>query len=285
MMLFQEHISLFVDDLKALGRSKATITGYTQDLTFFEKWLQQQFNCQVFTEDIVLDDVEKFQLMLREERQYKPSSMKRMHIAQKKFFELAWKKKWCTVDLASEIKPVRIPQQERDYLTEREVMEFVGKMKHKLGKVVVITLFYSGLRIAEALALDVEDVDMEKKKIYVRSGKGNKSRTIPMSDKLYDILEDYCQWRVESNAFFATEKTGRLSKVRVQALVRETRRALGWKRTITPHSFRHSFASRLVEKNVNIVSVSKLLGHSDLKTTSIYTHASMSQLEEAVEAL
>lgn len=284
-MLFQEHISRFVDDLKALGRSPATIAGYTQDLSFFEKWLQKHFNCQAFTEDITLEDAEKFLLMLRVERQYKPSSMKRMHIALKMFFQLAWKKKWCTVDIALEIKPVRIPQKERDYMVEEEVMEFVAKMKHKLGKVVVLTLYYSGLRIAEALALDVDDVDMKNRKIYVRNGKGNKSRTIPMADKLYGILTEYCEWRVNSNEFFATEKTGRLSKVRVQALVRETRRALGWKRTITPHSFRHSFASRLVEKNVNIVSVSKLLGHSDLKTTSIYTHSSMSQLEEAVDVL
>src|SRR5699024_533189 len=114
---------------------------------------------------------------------------------------------------------------------------------------------------------------------------GNKSRTIPMSDKLHELLSDYIEWRPESKCLFATEKTGKLSKIRVQAVVRETRRKLGWKRDITPHTFRHSFATRLVQKKIDIVSVSKLLGHSDLKVTSIYTHASMDQLEEAVEVL
>lgn len=283
--MFREHILSFVNELKGLGRSPRTYGGYSQDLLFFDKWLQDRYNCQAFTEDITIEDVEKFLFMLREERNYKPSSLKRMHIALKMFFQLAWKKKWCTEDIASEIKPVRIPQSERDYLTEEEVMEFVDAISHKLGKVVVLTLYYSGLRIAEALALDVNDVDMVKRKIYVRHGKGNKSRTVPIADKLYDILKDYIEWREDVEAFFATKKTGRLSQVRVQAIVRDTRKELGWKRNITPHTFRHSFASRLVAKDVNIVSVSKLLGHSDLKTTSIYTHASMSQLEEAVEAL
>lgn len=283
--MFKSHVELFVEDLKALGRSPNTISGYTQDLTFFEKWLQEQFNCQVFTEDIALDDVESFLKMLREERHYKPSSLKRMHIALKMFFQLAWKKKWCAEDIASEIKPVRIPQNERDCLREPEVMEFTQNIDHPLVRVVILTLYYTGLRIAEALALDVDDVDLEHKKIFVRNGKGNKSRTVPISDKLYQILSDYIEWRVESEAFFATQKIGRLSKVRVQAVVRETREKLGWKRNITPHTFRHSFASRLVQNQVDIVSVSKLLGHSDLKTTSIYTHASMDQLEDAVQVL
>ncbi|MGJ9385242.1 tyrosine-type recombinase/integrase [Salipaludibacillus sp. CF4.18] len=284
-MLFRDHIQLFIVDLRALGRSKSTISGYSQDLLFYEKWLAQNYNCQVFTEDIVMEDLEKFFLMLREERHYKPSSMKRMHIALKMFFKLAWKKKWCTEDIASEIRPVRIPQAERDYLTEEEVMEFVTAIDHKLVRVVVISLFYSGLRIAEALALNMDDVDMESRKLFVRNGKGNKSRTVPMSEKLYVILNDYLEWKVKSDDFFATEKTGRLSKVRVQAVVRETREKLGWRRQITPHVFRHSFASRLVHNHVDIVAISKLLGHSDLKTTSIYTHSSMAQLEDAVSVL
>jgi integrase/recombinase XerD len=284
-MLFQEHMELYQEELKALDRSPRTIDGYMQDLSFFRKWLEQTFNCPVYTEDITLADVDAFLKMLREERAYKPASMKKMHIVLKKFFQFALKKKWCTEDIASEIRPVRIPQNERDYLSEDEVMTFIEQMNHRLGEVVILTIYYTGLRIAEAVALNVDDVDLQERKIFVQKGKGNKSRTIPISDKLATILVEYEQWRVDSDAYFATKKTGRLSKVRIQRLVRDTRETLGWRKHVTPHTFRHSFASRLVEKDVNIVRISKLLGHADLKTTSVYTHASMSQLEEAVNHL
>ena len=143
-------------------------------------------------------------------------------------------------------------------------------------------MFYAGLRVSECVNLRVEDVDLEKKLIKVIQGKGAKNRVVPINAKLFKVFEDYNKWRVDSEYFFASQKTGRLSKVRIEAIVRDTRKELGLEKQITPHTFRHGFASHLVKNNANIVSISKLMGHSDIKVTSVYTHAGLDMLEDAV---
>ncbi len=142
------------------------------------------------------------------------------------------------------------------------------------------------MRIFEALALEEADVDLRGSWINVRQGKGRKNRRIPICNTLRAKLTDYLEWRVpDARQFFATKKTGGLSLARVQSSIKETRDRLGCGKKVTAHVFRHSFASELVKKDVNIVSISRLLGHSNLKTTSVYTHVAQDQLVEAVLTL
>lgn len=284
-MLLTKAYEEYKDYLKGVEKSKKTIEGYYQDLNFFSKWLHQKYNCPIYLEDVIIGEIEEFLKMLKDERNYKPQSRKRVAASIKMFFKFAYKKKLITTDIATDIEPIKVVPKEREYLTEDEVIEFAEAISHKVVKVMVYTMFYAGLRVSEATNLKVEDVDLEKRQIKVIAGKGNKNRTIPINDKLYEILKEYSTWRIDSEYFFATKKTGKISKVRVEAIVRETREKLGIKKQVTPHTFRHSFASRLVEKNVNIVSISKLLGHSDIKVTSVYTHTNMNQLTEAVNMM
>ena len=266
-------------------RSPMTITGYMQDMNFFKKWLEKEWNGPVYLEDLTFKDAEDFLRYLKEERNYKPASRKRAAVALKAFFKYAWKRELCSEDIASQIESVKCVPKEREYLTEEEALDFIKEIQHPLIEVFTKTLFYTGLRLSEALSLTVDDVDLESGWINIRHGKGNKPRKVPICKKLEAVLKDYVEWRADSPKFFATQKTGSLSTARVQAVIRETRKRIGAKKHITAHMFRHSFASQLVKKDVNIVSISKLLGHSNLKTTSIYTHASKEQLLEAISVL
>src|SRR5690606_12901956 len=142
------------------------------------------------------------------------------------------------------------------------------------------------MRISECLNLHVDDVDIEKGIIRVNQGKGNKDRTIPMNPKLKELFIDYVEnWRVPSSNFFATQISGSLSRTNVATVFRKTSKKLGLKQNVTAHILRHSFASNLVKKDVHLVKISKLLGHSSLKTTSIYVHSSMDDLQEAINTL
>lgn len=285
-MLFVDALDRYKNYLKGIDRSKSTVEGYFLDLNFFIKWLEEKYNCVAFLEDVTLEDVEDFLNMLKNERNYKPASRRRVSTAIKLFYKFAYKKKLCLDDFASQIESIKVVTQERQYLTEKEVYDFLGAIEHKLAKVCILTMYYAGLRVSECINLKTKDVDFEKKIIRVIEGKGQKNRNVPICEKLLLVLEDYFRWRQTSTDYvFGTKKTGTLSKTRLQALIRETRKKLGIEKQITPHMFRHSFASRLVAKNVNIVSISKLLGHSDLKVTSTYTHASMQQLQEAVNEM
>ncbi|NLI90546.1 MAG: tyrosine-type recombinase/integrase [Epulopiscium sp.] len=284
-MILEKALESYKLNMEQQEKSPRTVSGYMQDLSFFRKWLEEEWNGPVYLEDIEFKDVDKFVRYLKEERDYKPASRKRMSVALKMFFKYAWKKKLCAEDIASQIEGVKCIPNERDYLTEEEALAFIKEIGHPLVEIFTTTLFYTGMRISEALSLTLDDVDINGGWIHVREGKGRKSRKIPICKKLEIKLTDYMEWRVHSNKFFATEKTGGLSAGRVQAIIRETRIRLGCKKQVTAHMFRHSFASQLVKNDVNIVSLSKLLGHSNLKTTSIYTHVSKEQLVDAINML
>ncbi|MGF7184404.1 integrase/recombinase XerD [Desulfitispora alkaliphila] len=281
-MLLSKALGHYKDYLEGTDRSQRTIEGYLQDLTFFSKWLKEKYNCPAYLEDITLDDIEDFLRMLKDERNYKAASRRRLLAAIKMFYKFAHKKELCPEDVTLQVEPIKVVPKERDYLTEEEVREFVGAVESRLCQVVIYTMFYAGLRVSECVNLKVDDVNLEKKLIKVVQGKGAKDRVVPINTKLLSVFEDYEKWRVDSEYFFASEQTGKFSKVRIEAIVRETRKRLGLEKQITPHTFRHSFASHLVKKQVNIVSISKLMGHSDIKVTSVYTHAGLDMLEEAV---
>lgn len=284
-MLFKKCLEKYKSYLEDLDRSIKTIEGYYIDLRFFMNYLEEKFNGDVYLEDVTIEDIEGFLKYLKDERSYKPASRKRVSSAIKTFFTFAYKKDYCNVDLASKIESIKVVVQERDYLTEDEAVKFIEAIDHELVKVITYTMFYAGLRVSECSNLKNKDVDLENRVIKVIQGKGAKDRTIPIGDKLFDILSAYMEVKLDSDYFFATPQTGRISRIRITAVIRETRRRLKWDKKIGSHTFRHSFASHLVSKDANIVSVSKLMGHSDIKVTSVYTHASKEMLEDAINLM
>lgn len=144
------------------------------------------------------------------------------------------------------------------------------------------------MRISECTKLKLKYVDFKNEVIHIIAGKGNKDRDIPMSSKLIKLLIDYIKNKrldVNSEFLFCTKRTGKLSPQYVNRQINEAVKRLGWDKHVSAHIIRHSFASRLVLKNVNIVKIQKLLGHSDLRVTSIYTHTSAKELKDAVDKI
>ncbi len=155
----------------------------------------------------------------------------------------------------------------------RKMIELTDNLKHKL----IIKLFYSsGLRLQELINLKRKDIDFERNLLNVRTGKGNKDRVTLISESLrLDLLKYY------SNHLFSTEyvfegRNGKYTKKSVQKVLEQAGIKVGIK--VTPHMLRHSFATHLLESGTDIRHIQKLLGHSDLKTTEIYTHVSTKDL-------
>lgn len=287
MKLFTETVDKFLKYMEAIERSPETISGYTKDLVAFNRFLEKQYNGAVYIEEVTVGDIESFLESLKAQGQ-QPASRSRKLYTLRSFFAYAYKKEFVKRNIALSVEPPKLQQKERTYLSESEVMQLVDAIQHNLIRIVVLTLYYTGLRISECLDLTLDTVDLDKKLIHVVAGKGNKDRSVPISDKLLPVLKDYVQHqrpKVDSPYFFATGKTGRLSPVYVNRVLGETVQALGWKKKVTAHILRHSFASQLVKKEVNLVKIQKLLGHSSLKVTSIYTHSNMEELSEAVNVL
>ncbi|MED4911335.1 tyrosine-type recombinase/integrase [Brevibacillus centrosporus] len=287
-MLLMQVIHMFLHYLSSIERSKETTTGYEKDLTQFSKFLEKKYNCTPYLEEITATDLESFLLWLKEKRNYAPASRARNLYTLRSFFAYAYKKELVARNVALSVENIKLQQKERVYLSETEVQQLVGAIDHDLIQLVVLVLYLTGLRISECLSLTTDTVDLDQRVIHVVAGKGNKDRLIPISDKLLPLLQHYLEHErpdTDSDLFFCTKKTGKLSDVYVNRVLADAVKKLGWKKKVTAHILRHSFASQLVKKDVNLVQIQKLLGHSSLKVTSIYTHSNLEQLSEAVNCL
>ena len=143
------------------------------------------------------------------------------------------------------------------------------------------TFIFAGLRKDELLQLKLADVDIENFTIFVRQGKGKKDRIVPMSYTLALSLKSYLEYRKKLNRtcpeFFASQnKNVGLTGAGIILIVKQIRFATGIK--FSAHKLRHTFATLMLEGGCDIYSLSKMMGHSDIKTTTIYLYASAEHL-------
>ena len=286
-MLFLDAIELLIKNMETIGRSSATIKLYRRDLRRFAHHLACKQNGPVYLEDITAADLEEFLHNLKE-LGIAPNSRSRYLYTFRAFYKFAYKKELVDRDISQSIELIKIPAKERQYLSQEEVEELAKAIRQNIIRLAVLFLANTGLRISECLSLTLDDVDLDKSMIRVIQGKGGKDRNVPINQTLLPLLKDYRNnWRdaYGSDLFFATKKSGSLSNSYINTVIRNTVKKLGWKKQVSCHTLRHSFASSLVKKKVGLVEIQKLLGHSSLKVTSVYTHVDMDQLNEAVNAL
>jgi integrase/recombinase XerC len=144
-------------------------------------------------------------------------------------------------------------------------------------------LYGSGLRISEALDLDLEDIEPGRRIIRVR-GKGKKQRLVPLTDRSLDCLKAYLEIRQAfspdpgETALFLGQKGRRLQRRQANRIISRLSRSAGVQEGISPHTLRHSFATHLLEGGADLRSLQELLGHSRLSSTQRYTHLSLARL-------
>ena len=149
---------------------------------------------------------------------------------------------------------------------------------------VVELLFATGIRVSELCELHCGAVDLKQATVKV-FGKGSKERVIQIcSTEVVKILRQYQQLFAPSAYFFINRLGNRLSAQSVRLLVRRCKEAAGLEKDITPHTFRHTFATLLLEEDVDIKYIQNLLGHSSITTTQIYTHVNMNKQKKILSA-
>lgn len=287
-MLLREAIVKYKQYLITMERSRETINAYMSDLCSFEYFLEKKCNCPLYIDEIQAIDIEDYLYWLKEEKKLQAASRSRNLYTLRSFWRYVHNKELCLKNITLTLEPIKLQKKERTYLSHDETVQLITAINHPLIKVVAQTLYYTGMRISECLNLKLSDVDLKNQIIHVVNGKGKKDRNIPISKNLLLIFENYLENlrpRVDSHNFFATRKTGRLSAAYVNQVLRNTTIDLDWKKHITAHILRHSFASNLIKNGANLVHVQKLLGHSNLKVTSVYTHANIDDLTQAVNIL
>ena len=137
-----------------------------------------------------------------------------------------------------------------------------------------MALYYGGLRLNEARTLRWGDIDFERKLIHLKNTKGGNERIVFLHHELETALRQLAG-ASSGNLTFISGRSGQIYSSRsIQLIVKNAAERGGMMKEVTPHTLRHSFATHLLEGDVNILHIQKLLGHRNLKTTTIYTHIS-----------
>lgn len=196
---------------------------------------------------------------------------------------------WGELDKMPTIRPLRCDPEEFDYLNEEEANRLLAAASEPYRTAILLAL-HTGMRIGELMALNWEKVDFEKKQIIVKdnfsvgvlgSTKGNKIRYIPMTQDLHDHLislslkEGFVLKGPDGLRFRPECSRTNIHEICDKAKLRQ----IGW------HKLRHTFASRLAEKGVALLTIKELMGHSDIRTTMRYAHLGQHTLRDAIKVL
>lgn len=179
---------------------------------------------------------------------------------------------------------VKRPKREKKLptvLTKDEVKKIISSIQNKKSKLMVSLIYACGFRVSELVNLKVVDMDFEDGVGYVKQGKGKKDRMFNIPSFLKKSLEKRARKQSEEGKeYFFSGPKGKLSERNVQKVLKKAVLNTEIKKDVHPHTLRHSFATHLLENNVDIRKIQELLGHSDLSTTQIYTHISTEELKK-----
>ncbi len=167
-------------------------------------------------------------------------------------------------------------------LEQEDVLRFLEEAKkNPVCYALVLCLYHAGMRKSEALNLKWSDIYFDYGFIKITKSKGNKDRFIPLTNEFREAL-----LALPRNAeyVFVNEKTGKLL-TNVDRITRRIAQKAGINRKVKPHQLRHTFATHLLEKGIDLRVIQALLGHEDISTTTIYTKVNLIKLKEAIDAL
>lgn len=257
---------------------------YRQDLVQYREFLAARGIKSLKT--VKRDDINRF-LLSEKDRGLQTASLARRLVAVKLFHRFLFKEGRLEEDITSVLASPRLWQKLPEFLTIEEMEKMLktpnARTEEGIRDRAILELLYAtGMRVSEASGLRLEDVNLESAFLKCR-GKGEKERIVPLGQVALDVLQSYLR-RVRADLpkteFVFVNAMGRpLSRQRLWQIIRKYAREARLKKKITPHTFRHSFATHLLEGGADLRIVQELLGHSDISTTQIYTHVSRDHLK------
>jgi len=159
-----------------------------------------------------------------------------------------------------------------EVLTESEVYRLINAPKNIKHKAILYLLYSSGLRIGEITKLRIEDIHSQEKKVFIKGAKGKKDRYTILSENTLVLLRKYYKSYLPSYWLFEGAEGGQYSTTSINKIYRKAAKEARVHEWSVPHTLRHSFATHLLQANVNLRYIQTILGHSSPETTQIYTH-------------
>jgi integrase/recombinase XerD len=270
------------------GLSKNTLEAYSNDLIRFISYLNKKkiHSFQAFTASHLINYV----LQLSKE-ELAANSLARKVVSLRRFIKYALAQKALQLDVTKFLEapkqghtlPMVLTQQEVTHLMDQANLR---KAEGLRDRTMLEFLYASGLRVSELVTLKPEDINQQHG--YLKTcGKGSKDRLVPMGRASLSFYKRYMEegrmqftQRHDSGDLFLSRRGKALSRQSIWQMVRRYARKAQIKKSISPHTLRHSFATHLLEGGADLRSVQTMLGHSDISTTEIYTHVSRTRLKD-----
>ncbi|EKQ22072.1 tyrosine recombinase [Lacticaseibacillus paracasei] len=266
------------------GLAKATQTSYQQDLITFSAWLAARKR-RTFPEEFGT-----IQSFLKEQNATKaPASVSRMISALRKFYRFLLREGAISADPMTKIDTPKRVQHLPATLSSQEVDALMAKpdTDKPLGlrdRAIFELMYATGLRVSEVVDLRLDQLHLAMNLLQV-TGKGDKERLVPISPQATQWVDRYLQEarpkllkRVQPKNVFVNFHGGPMTRQGIWKNLKAYIASIGIEKDVTPHTLRHSFATRLLENGADLRVVQELLGHSDISTTQIYTHLSNQHL-------
>jgi len=267
---------MMLEELQRRNYSKTTVNAYLKMVESFARHFHRS------PDQLGPEEIRAYQVYLLTERKMGARTVGH-HTAALRFF-------FCkTLKRNYPIEEVPYPKAGRKLpiiLTQEEAVRLIDSASNLFHRAMLMTLYSTGMRRAELCHLKVEDIDSTRMIVHIRHGKRNRDRDVPLSPKLLETLREYWRWMQPKTYLFPGTKNGwRVDKPITPKVLweacREAAQAAGITKDVRPHLLRHSFATHLIENGADLPTVQLLLGHSDLKATSIYLHLSERHLKAA----
>ncbi len=268
--------------------SPATIQSYAEDLRHFIDWADNR-NSRI--SDLSPKDLDAFLMEVAGNENYSPTSIARHFSSLRGFLKFLLREKAFPYSTESLLATPRIGHYLPQCLTREEIESVFDKVleisKRPERDTALLELLYSeGLRIAEALSLRPGDIDFENEWI-TPIGKGNKQRLVPLGEKAKKNLKAWMEGprlalSPKSNTVILNSHGKKMSRMGAWKLIQRYTAHLD--KHVTPHTFRHSFATHCLEAGMDLRVLQELLGHASVTTTQIYTHVNGQMIREEHKA-
>jgi len=284
-------IDAFLADLRREEVAASTVETYRLDLRGFARWFTETLGEPFTARAVTPTDVRDYRAHLRTVERRQAATVNRKLAALRRFFVWAKATERVTEVPTAGVKGTPMAPRSPKSLAKREGERLIRAAEqdgNKRNLAIVLTLRHTGLRVGELCALRLSDLTISERKgsMLVRSGKGDKDRTLPLNNDVRQALSSYLAVRPQSadDRVFIGQRGGPLQPQAVQLIVRKYAQRAGLS-GVTPHTLRHSFAKHVLDAGEDLATVSRLLGHERLETTAIYTEPTARDLEAAVRRL
>jgi site-specific recombinase XerD len=273
-----------LQDLQLAGLSARTQEAYLRSV----RQLADHFHTP--PDRLSEQQVRDYFLHLKNDRKFAAGSLVIAYSAIKFFYSHTSPREWPTLQRLRVRKEKKLP----DVLSVDEVRRLIAAVRTPHNRAYFWTVYSLGLRLEEGLRLQVGDIDSQRMLVHVHRGKGAKDRYVPLPSRTLKVLREY--WAMHRHPqwlFPARGPDGQLAatadqpmdRSSVQKAMSRVVQELEFKKAISIHSLRHSYATHLLEAGVNLRLIQRYLGHSSLNTTMVYLHLTTASQEQAVSRI